>query len=306
MWLELGKQDLLGLNVPAEYGGTGVDDPRFALVLAEELSKLAVAYSSCVGIHADCVAPYLVDLCTRGAEAALAAEVLHRRVDHRDRHDRAVRRLRPGHPQDHRRTGWRRLDRSTAPRPSSPTATPPTWSSSRPGRARRRRPAASRCSSSRPGCRASSAAASSTRSVSPSPTRPSCSSPTCFVPADNVLGEVDAGFVYMMERLVAERIGAAVSNIAHARQILDETIAYVKERHGLRPADRLLPGQQAPAGRAGHPVRGDPGVRRRLRPAAGRQDPQRRRRRQGQVVDRRGAERRCSTPACSSGAGTAT
>src|SRR4051794_20582923 len=64
MWLEMGRLDLLGLNVPEEYGGSGVQDPRFALVLAEELSKLAFAYSSCVGIHADCVAPYLVDLCT--------------------------------------------------------------------------------------------------------------------------------------------------------------------------------------------------------------------------------------------------
>ncbi len=34
----------------------------------------------------------------------------------------------------------------------------------------------------------------------------------------------------MMERLVQERVGAAVSNLAHARGILDETIAYVKER----------------------------------------------------------------------------
>ena len=64
MWLELGKQGLLGLNVPEEYGGSGVEDPRFSLVLAEELSKLAFAYSSCVGIHTDCVAPYLVDLGT--------------------------------------------------------------------------------------------------------------------------------------------------------------------------------------------------------------------------------------------------
>jgi alkylation response protein AidB-like acyl-CoA dehydrogenase len=51
-----------------------------------------------------------------------------------------------------------------------------------------------------------------------------------FVPDDNVLGAVDAGFGYLMQRLVAERIGAAVSNIAHTRQILDETLTYVKER----------------------------------------------------------------------------
>jgi long-chain-acyl-CoA dehydrogenase len=34
----------------------------------------------------------------------------------------------------------------------------------------------------------------------------------------------------MMERLVQERIGAAVCNLAHARQILLETIEYTKER----------------------------------------------------------------------------
>ena len=50
---------------------------------------------------------------------------------------------------------------------------------------------------------------------------------------ENVLGEVDAGFGYLMERLVTERIGAAVSNIAHARQILDETSAYARERQAF-------------------------------------------------------------------------
>ncbi|HEU4908147.1 MAG TPA: acyl-CoA dehydrogenase family protein, partial [Propionibacteriaceae bacterium] len=64
VWLELGKQGFLGLNVPEEYGGAGVDDLRFSLILAEELSRLAFAYSSCVGIHTNCVAPYLVDLGT--------------------------------------------------------------------------------------------------------------------------------------------------------------------------------------------------------------------------------------------------
>ena len=34
----------------------------------------------------------------------------------------------------------------------------------------------------------------------------------------------------MMERLPQERLGAAVSNIAHAAGILDETLDYIKER----------------------------------------------------------------------------
>ena len=64
VWLELGKQGFLGLNVPEEYGGAGVDDLRYSLILAEELCRLAFSYPSCVGIHTNCIAPYLVDLCT--------------------------------------------------------------------------------------------------------------------------------------------------------------------------------------------------------------------------------------------------
>jgi long-chain-acyl-CoA dehydrogenase len=50
------------------------------------------------------------------------------------------------------------------------------------------------------------------------------------VPGANIIGEVDRGFIAMMERLPQERVGAAVSNTAHAQQILLETIAYAKER----------------------------------------------------------------------------
>jgi alkylation response protein AidB-like acyl-CoA dehydrogenase len=53
------------------------------------------------------------------------------------------------------------------------------------------------------------------------------------VPAENVIGAVDHGFVYMMQRLTAERIGSAVNNLSHVRQILDETLEYVKERHAF-------------------------------------------------------------------------
>ena len=73
VWLELGKQGLLGLNVPHEYGGSSVGDPRFSLILAEELAKLAFAYSSCVGIHAELRRALSGRSGHAGAEAALAA-----------------------------------------------------------------------------------------------------------------------------------------------------------------------------------------------------------------------------------------
>jgi alkylation response protein AidB-like acyl-CoA dehydrogenase len=67
----------------------------------------------------------------------------------------------------------------------------------------------------------------------------------CFddvaVPASNVLGELDGGFAHMMERLPQERLGAAVANIAHARRILDETIAYAGERQAFGRAIGAFP-----------------------------------------------------------------
>src|SRR3954468_24017003 len=63
-WLAAGKQGFLGLEIPEEYGGAEAGDYRFNAVLMEELSHVNAALSSCVGIHADIVAPYLVELTT--------------------------------------------------------------------------------------------------------------------------------------------------------------------------------------------------------------------------------------------------
>ena len=58
----------------------------------------------------------------------------------------------------------------------------------------------------------------------------------------------------MMERLVVERIGAAVNNLAHARQILDETLAYAKERQAFGQPVGSFQANKFTAGRAGHQV----------------------------------------------------
>ena len=63
-WIEAGKQGFLGLEIPEEYGGSEAGDYRFNAVLTEELARVNMALPSCVGIHADIVAPYLVHLTT--------------------------------------------------------------------------------------------------------------------------------------------------------------------------------------------------------------------------------------------------
>jgi len=63
IWLEAGKQGLLGMEVPEEYGGGGVHDFRYNAVLSEEVVR---ARASGVGftLHNEVVAPYLLKLAT--------------------------------------------------------------------------------------------------------------------------------------------------------------------------------------------------------------------------------------------------
>jgi alkylation response protein AidB-like acyl-CoA dehydrogenase len=229
MWLAMGKRDLLGLNIPAEYGGAGVDDPRFSLVLAEELSKLAFAYSSCVGIHSDCVAPYLVDLCTeeqkqRWLPKFCTGELIT-----------AIGMTEPSGGSDLAAL------RTTAVRDGddwilngSKTFITNGYSADLVIVAARTSPEKKSHGITLFGVEAGMPGFERGRKLEKIGQPESDTAELFFadvrLPAGNVIGEVDQGFIYMMQRLVAERIGAAVNNLAHVRQILTETIEYVKER----------------------------------------------------------------------------
>ncbi|MFE1783137.1 acyl-CoA dehydrogenase family protein [Streptomyces sp. NPDC059506] len=62
-WLAAGRQGLLGIAVPAEYGGGGETDFRYSAVIAEEFTR-AGAPGMAVGLHNDIVGPYLTGLAT--------------------------------------------------------------------------------------------------------------------------------------------------------------------------------------------------------------------------------------------------
>jgi alkylation response protein AidB-like acyl-CoA dehydrogenase len=63
VWVEAGKQGLLGTDVPEEYGGGGVVDFRYNVVLDEEITRIG-ATGLGFGLHNDIVAPYLTTLGT--------------------------------------------------------------------------------------------------------------------------------------------------------------------------------------------------------------------------------------------------
>jgi alkylation response protein AidB-like acyl-CoA dehydrogenase len=45
-----------------------------------------------------------------------------------------------------------------------------------------------------------------------------------------IIGELDRGFIHMMNLLPQERISGAVAYLAHTRRILEETVTYAQER----------------------------------------------------------------------------
>ncbi|MEN3359781.1 MAG: hypothetical protein V7637_3763 [Mycobacteriales bacterium] len=63
VWVEAGKQGMLGMAVPEEYGGGGTKDFRYNAIIDEEIIRVG-ATGLGFGLHNDIVAPYLLDLGT--------------------------------------------------------------------------------------------------------------------------------------------------------------------------------------------------------------------------------------------------
>jgi acyl-CoA dehydrogenase len=55
----------------------------------------------------------------------------------------------------------------------------------------------------------------------------------CIVPVENLLGQEGQGFKMLMEKLQQERLSIAVASMTSCRRALDDTIAYVKQRHAF-------------------------------------------------------------------------
>jgi long-chain-acyl-CoA dehydrogenase len=232
-WLEAGAQGLLGLEVPEEFGGAGAEDFRFNAVWAEELSKVNAALASCVGIHSDIVAPYLVDLCTqeqkeRWLPGVVSGETLL-----------AIGMTEPGGGSDLaalKTTAVRDGDEWVIN--GSKTFITNGYSADLYVTAVRTSPDKGAKGITLFGIEAGDAGFSRGRKLDKVGQTESDTAELFFEDVrlgdDRVIGEVDRGFIYMMERLPQERLTCAVSNVAHAKQILAETLQYAKEREAFK------------------------------------------------------------------------
>jgi long-chain-acyl-CoA dehydrogenase len=229
LWLAAGTQGYLGLEVPERFGGLGAQDYRYNAVCIEELARVNMALASSLSIHFDVVAPYLVHMTTdeqreRWLPGVASGELVS-----------AIAMTEPSAGSDlaslrtsaaHRDGGWV-LNGSktfitngysadlvvvaarTVPGSRSKGITLFAVERSMPGFSRGRK---------------------LDKVGQPEADTAELFFDDVLVPDTNVIGTVNHGFTQMMRGLTQERLGAAVANIAHARQILDETIAYAKDR----------------------------------------------------------------------------
>jgi alkylation response protein AidB-like acyl-CoA dehydrogenase len=228
-WLDAGAQGLLGLEIPEEFGGVDAGDYRYNAVVGEEMARVNAALNSCWGIHADIVAPYFV---------ALGTEVQKRRWLPGMAEGTIVGAIGMTEP-----SGGSDLAalRTTAVRDGdewvingSKTFITNGYSADVVLVAARTSPEKKARGITLFALEATLRGFSRGRKLDKVGQDEADTAELFFddvrVTDAEVLGEVDEGFILMMKNLPQERLSGAVASIAHAKQILVETLQYTKER----------------------------------------------------------------------------
>lgn len=237
-WLAAGRQGLLGLAVPEEYGGGGNPDFRYSAVLAEEFTRAGAA-GLAVPLHNDMVGPYLAKLSTdeqkrRWLPGFCSGEIVS-----------AIAMTEPGAGSDLQGIRTTAEDRGdhwllngsktfisngiladlvvvvakTTPEGGAKGLSLLVVERGMPGFERGR-------NLDKIGQKAQDTAELFFRDVR--------------VPKENLLGELDGAFLHLMGNLPQERLSIAVSAIAAAEHLLEATTRYVKEREAFgRPLAKL-------------------------------------------------------------------
>ncbi|MCO7219294.1 acyl-CoA dehydrogenase family protein [Klenkia sp. PcliD-1-E] len=229
LWTEGGKQGFLGIDQDEQYGGGGVRDFRYQAVLSEEMARVGASGVG-FGLHNDVVSPYLRDLATeeqkqRWVPGFCSGETIT-----------AIAMTEPGTGSDlqgitttARRDGdgWVLngsktfitnginadlvvvVARTNPDAPASKGTSLLVVERGMPGFERGR-------NLEKVGLKAQDTAELFFTDVR--------------VPAENVLGTVDRGFLHLMENLPQERLSIAIGAVAAVETVLAQTVEYVTNR----------------------------------------------------------------------------
>ena len=239
-WLAAGDAGLLGLQVPEKFGGGEADDYRFTAVLLEELAHSSAALASAIAIHADVVAPYLVDLTTDQQKArwlpgfcsgeTVTALAMTEPSGGSDLAALKTTAVRDG--EDWILNGSKTFitngyhaDLVVVAARTNPEARPAHGIT---------------LLAVETGMTGFERGRKLDKVGQPEADTAELFFDDVRIPGANVIGRVDHGFIHMMQNLAQERLGTAVANIAHVKGVLQETLHYAKERRAFgRPIGSL-------------------------------------------------------------------
>jgi acyl-CoA dehydrogenase len=226
-WLKAGREGLLCVTVPAEYGGGGGDFGH-AAVLAEELHRSGVSGLS-LSVHSDITAPYIVRFGTEEQKHRWLPKICNGETI------MAIAMTEPGTGSDLKSV------RTSAVRDGDEYVINGSKTFISNGL---------NCDMVLVVCKTDPAAGAKGVSLIMVETdrpgfrrgrklekvgQPAADTTELFfddvrVPASNLLGEENTGFAYLMQELAQERLLIAIYSAAKLERLLEQTLEYVKER----------------------------------------------------------------------------
>lgn len=233
MFRKAGEAGLLGMAIPEEYGGGGVDDFRFNAVVIEELVLGdAMASGMCITLHNDIVLPYFLSLATadqkeRWLPGMASGELMG-----------AIAMTEPGAGSDLagiKTTAVRDGDTYTVN--GSKTFITNGINSDVVVTAVKTNPEERHSGMSLMVIEDGMEGFTRGRNLDKVGLHAQDTAELFFddvqVPVENLLGEEGEGFLHLVHNLPQERLSLTVGAVAHAQVAFDWTLAYIKERHAF-------------------------------------------------------------------------
>jgi len=231
-WHAAGKADLLGLEISERFGGSAPEDYRFNAVLQEELGRASMAFHSCFQMHFDVAVPYLSiygteDQKERWLPGAANGDIVS-----------TIAMTEPSGGSDLaslRTSAVRRGDRWVLN--GSKTFITNGFTADLVIVAARTSPEKRAKGITLFALETGTAGFERGRKLD-KVGQPEANTAELFfndveLGDEHIIGELDRGFIQMMEQLPQERIGAAVGNLAQAWAVLEDTLVYAKERQAF-------------------------------------------------------------------------
>ncbi len=233
MFRKAGRGGLLGMAIPEAFGGGGVDDFRFNVVVGEELVKAdAMASGMCITLHNDVCLPYFIALADGEQRERWLPGLANGQLMS------AIAMTEPGAGSDLagiKTTAVRDGDHYVVN--GSKTFITNGINSDVVVTVVKTDPAGGHAGMSLLVVEDGMEGFSRGRNLEKIGLHAQDTAELFFddvvVPVSNLLGEEGMGFTYLMQNLPQERLGLAAASITHAETAFDWTLAYIKERQAF-------------------------------------------------------------------------